>query len=195
MTSCDILSDTELAVLLKQADKNAYTEIYNRYWKKMLLLAWNHCKDKAQAEDIVHEVFIALWNRRTEVLIENIPAFLTTAIKFNIFKHYQKLLHRRQLALQNYDFKESSHDEARLDALFLKEYIDGIVEQLPEKCRLTFKYSREEGLSNAQIAEKMNISEKGVEANLTRALKTIKGSLNDSGLLLLLSIQVWKNLF
>lgn len=195
MTSCDILSDTELAVLLKQADKNAYTEIYNRYWKKMLLLAWNHCKDKAQAEDIVHEVFIALWNRRTEVLIENIPAFLTTAIKFNIFKHYQKLQLRKQLALQNYDFKETSHDEARLDALFLKEYIDGIVEQLPEKCRLTFKYSREEGLSNAQIAKKMNISEKGVEANLTRALKTIKGSLNDSGLLLLLSIQVWKNLF
>jgi RNA polymerase sigma-70 factor (ECF subfamily) len=195
MTSCDILSDTELAVLLKQADKNAYTEIYNRYWKKMLLLAWNHCKDKAQAEDIVHEVFIALWNRRTEVLIENIPAFLTTAIKFNIFKHYQKLQLRKQLALQNYDFKETSHDEARLDALFLKEYIDGIVEQLPEKCRLTFKYSREEGLSNAQIAKKMNISEKGVEANLTRAHKTIKGSLNDSGLLLLLSIQVWKNLF
>ena len=195
MTSCDILSDTELAVLLKQADKNAYTEIYNRYWKKMLLLAWNHCKDKAQAEDIVHEVFIALWNRRTEVLIENIPAFLTTAIKFNIFKHYQKLQLRKQLALQNYDFKETSYDEARLDALFLKEYIDGIVEQLPEKCRLTFKYSREEGLSNAQIAKKMNISEKGVEANLTRALKTIKGSLNDSGLLLLLSIQVWKNLF
>lgn len=195
MTSCDILSDTELAVLLKQADKNAYTEIYNRYWKKMLLLAWNHCKDKAQAEDIVHEVFIALWNRRTEVLIENIPAFLTTAIKFNIFKHYQKLQLRKQLALQNYDFKETSHDEARLDALFLKEYVDGIVEQLPEKCRLTFKYSREEGLSNAQIAKKMNISEKGVEANLTRALKTIKGSLNDSGLLLLLSIQVWKNLF
>ncbi|MNY30776.1 RNA polymerase sigma factor [compost metagenome] len=195
MVSCDTFSDAELALLLKQADKAAYTEIYNRYWKKMLLVAWNHCKDKAQSEDIVHEVFISLWNRRSEVLIENIPAFLTTAIKFNIFKYYQKIQHRKQLALQNYEFKESSYDEDKLDALFLKEYIDGIVEQLPEKCRLTFKYSREEGLSNAEIAEKMDISEKGVEANLTRALKTIKGSLKDSGLLLLVSAAVWKNLF
>lgn len=195
MVSCDTFSDAELALLLKQADKAAYTEIYNRYWKKMLLVAWNHCKDKAQSEDIVHEVFISLWNRRSEVLIENIPAFLTTAIKFSIFKYYQKIQHRKQLALQNYEFKESSYDEDKLDALFLKEYIDGIVEQLPEKCRLTFKYSREEGLSNAEIAEKMEISEKGVEANLTRALKTIKGSLKDSGLLLLVSAAVWKNLF
>ncbi|WP_316811537.1 sigma-70 family RNA polymerase sigma factor [Pedobacter heparinus] len=195
MISCDTLSDSELAALLKQADKAAYTEIYKRYWKKMLLVAWNHCKDKAQSEDIVHEVFISLWNRREELVIANVPAFLTTAVKFNIFKHYQKLQYRKQLARQNYQFTEKVYDEDKLDALFLKEYIGGIVEQLPEKCRLTFKYSREEGLSNAEISELMNISEKGVEANLTRALKTIRGGLKDSGLLLLLSSAVWKNLF
>lgn len=125
----------------------------------------------------------------------NVPGFLTTAIKFNIFKHYQKVQQRKQLALKNYEFKESSYDEDKLDALFLKEYINGIVEQLPEKCRLTFKYSREEGLNNAEIADRMNISEKGVEANLTRALKIIRGNLKDSGLLLLLSSVLWKNLF
>ena len=195
MVSCDTLSDVELTVLLKQADRDAYTEIYNRYWKKMLLVAWNHCKDKAQSEDIVHEVFISLWNRRSEVLIENIPAFLTTAIKFSIFKYYQRVQYRKVLARQNYEFTETVYDEDKLDALFLKEYINGVVEQLPEKCKLTFKYSREEGLSNAEIAKRMDISEKGVEANLTRALKVIRGSLKNSGLLLLLSSVVWKNLF
>lgn len=195
MVSCDTLSDVELTVLLKQADRDAYTEIYNRYWKKMLLVAWNHCKDKAQSEDIVHEVFISLWNRRSEVLIENIPAFLTTAIKFSIFKYYQRVQYRKALARQNYEFTETVWDEDKLDALFLKEHINGIVEQLPEKCKLTFKYSREEGLSNAEIAKRMNISEKGVEANLTRALKIIRGNLKNSGLLLLLSSVVWKNLF
>jgi RNA polymerase sigma-70 factor (family 1) len=200
MVSCDTLSDIELTVLLKQADRDAYTEIYNRYWKKMLLVAWNHCKDKAQSEDIVHEVFISLWNRRSEVLIsevliENIPAFLTTAIKFSIFKYYQRVQYRKVLARQNYEFSETVWVEDKLDALFLKEYINGIVEQLPEKCKLTFKYSREEGLSNAEIAKRMDISEKGVEANLTRALKIIRGNLKNSGLLLLLSSVVWKNLF
>lgn len=186
-------SDQKLTSLLKKSDQLAYAELYNRYWKKMLLVAWNHSHDKETAEDIVHEVFISLWEKRAVLALLNVPAFLTTCIKFSIFKNFQKEQNRARLAAKNYVFKDISLDEEKWDALFLKEYINGIVERLPEKCKLTFHYSREEGLSNAEIAAKMNISEKGVEANLTRALKTIKRNLNDSGLLFLLSAHVLKN--
>jgi RNA polymerase sigma-70 factor (family 1) len=185
--------DHELTVLMKGDDQLAFAELYNRYWKKMLLVAWNNSKDKATSEDIVHEVFISLWDKRGVLELNSVPAFLTTCIKFNFFKNYQKQQNRDKLIAQNYDFSDINLEEEKWDALFLKEYIDGIVERLPEKCRLTFKYSREAGLSNAEIAEKMNISEKGVEANLTRALKIIKGNLNNSGVLMLVSVQVLKN--
>ncbi len=188
-------SDQELSGLLKSGDQEAFTAIYNRYWKKMLLVAWNHTKDTAHAEDVVNEVFLQLWEKREEVDVLNVPAFLATCVKFSVFKYHQREQRRAKLAIDNYEFNEISHDEEKLDALFLKEYIDGIVEQLPEKCQLTFKYSREEGLSNAEIAAKMNISEKGVEANLTRALKVIRGNLKDSGLLILVSAGIWKDLF
>lgn len=194
MAAYSTYTDQELLGFMAREDQFAFTELYNRYWKKMLLVAWNHTKDKTNAEDLVHEVFIALWDRRNESQVENVAAFLTTCVKFSIFKYYQKEKKRAALALRNYKFNEVSDDDQKLDALFLKDYINGVVEQLPEKCKLTFQYSRVDGLTNAEIAEKMNISEKGVEANLTRALKVVRENLKNTGLLVLFSPHIWKDL-
>ncbi|PTS96011.1 RNA polymerase subunit sigma-70 [Pedobacter sp. HMWF019] len=190
------LSDAELTAFLKLNDHVAFSEIYQRYWKKLLLVSWNHCKDKAVTEDLLHEVFLNLWERRGEELdIHNLSAFLATSVKFSIFKYYQRQNRRVLLAKQNYYTPECTNDEELLDALFLKEYIDGIVETMPEKCRLVFIYSREKGMKNAQIAEELQISEKGVEANLTRALKIIRSNLKDSGVLILMAQHIYRDFF
>ena len=175
-------SDQELIQLLKEGDQNAFTEIYHRYWKKLLLIAYNLSKRSDHAKDIVHEVFMSLWERRSTIDIQNPSAFLATSVKFSLLKYYQKEYRRAELARENYVFDEASYDEAGLDAIFLQEYINGIVEEMPEKCRLVFKYSRDMGLKNTEIAEKIKISEKGVEANLTRALKILRNELKDYGL-------------
>ena len=163
MSAYSNYSDNELKALLKNNDHRAYTEIYSRYWKKMLLITWNYAKCEDEAKDIVADVFISLWERRNKVDIDNLPAFLATAIKFNIFKNYQKAQRRRALAEANYEFDEISDDEAKLDALFLKEYINGIVEEMPEKCRMVFRYSREAGLKNKEIADKIMAAEAAKE--------------------------------
>jgi len=181
-------TDHDLKQLLKENDHRAFTEIYARYWKKMLLVAWNHSNQSDEAKDIVADVFTSLWERRHKVDIDNIPAFLTTAIKFNIFKDYQKRQRRKALIEANYEFDEAIDDESKLDALFLKEYIDGIVEEMPEKCRLAFLYSRKAGLKNKEIADKINLSEKSVEGNITKALKIIRGELKNYGTMILVLI-------
>lgn len=181
MSKYSTYTDQELTGLLQADDHDAFTEIYQRYWKKMLSIAWNHCKDTAGAKDLVHEVFLSLWERRGTVEIQSVAAFLATAVKFSVFKHYQQEKRRADLAKENYEFTDITHDEHKLDALFLQEYINGIVEEMPEKCRLVFRYSRDMGLKNNEIAERIEISEKGVEANLTRALKIIRGELKNYG--------------
>lgn len=181
-------SDLELIQLLKKGDQKAFTEIYHRYWKKLLLIAWNHSNRSDHAKDIVHEVFMSLWERRNTIDIQHPAAFLVTSVKFSLFKYHQKEHHRAALARENYVFDEASYDESALDAIFLKEFIDGIVEEMPEKCRLVFKYSRDLGLKNNEIAEKIKISEKGVEATLTRALKILRKELKHYGLALPLLI-------
>jgi RNA polymerase sigma-70 factor (family 1) len=181
MSKYSTYTDQELTDLLQADDHAAFTEIYQRYWKKMLAVAWNHSKDSVIAKDLVHEVFLSLWERRAVVEIKSVAAFLATAVKFSVFKHYQREKNRAELARENYEFTDITHDEHKLDALFLQEYINGIVEEMPEKCRLVFRYSRDLGLKNNEIAEKIEISEKGVEANLTRALKIIRGELKNYG--------------
>jgi len=183
-------TDGKLLDLLKGDSEPAFTEIYNRYWKKLLLIAWNHSRNDAIAEDIVHEVFMSLWERRSTIEIDNLSAFLATSIKFSVFRFLQRERRRIELAIENYEFTELIFEEDHLDACFLKEYIDGIVEVMPEKCKLVFRYSRELGMKNKEIAEKMAISEKGVEANMTRALKTIRIELKDYGISLFFGLHI-----
>lgn len=185
--AAQFLSNQHLSFLLRAGSHEAFTEIYSRYWKKLLLIAWNHAADMVAAEDLVQEVFISLWENRNKIDVNNIEAYLVTAIKFSIFKKYRRELRRKELAQQNYRFTDMEAGEEKLDGLFLKEFIDGLVEQLPERCKLVFKYSRELGMKNADIARELDITEKAVEANLTRALKIIRGGLESSGLMLLVA--------
>lgn len=190
MVNYSLYTDHELTSLLKGDDHAAFTEIYKRYWKKMLLIAWNHSNNNTASKDIVHEVFISLWERRNLVEVLNLAAFLATAVKFSIYKYYQRESRRIELSRLNYEFNELTHDEEKLDALFLQEYINGIVEEMPERCRLVFRYSREMGMKNNEIAVKIQVTEKAVEANLTRALKIIRAELKNYGWTILIPLYV-----
>lgn len=178
-------SDQELLAELGLDNRLAFTELFNRYWKKLLAVSYNYTKDHSVAEEIVQEVFIGLWNRRTLLEINILENYLATAVKFSIFKSIHQQKRRAELAIQNYQTELIALDEEKIQAKFLQEYIDGIVEQLPEKCRLVFKYSRHEGLSIPEISKEMGIAEKTVEAHLSKALKTIRKDLSNSGVLLI----------
>ncbi|PUZ25540.1 RNA polymerase subunit sigma-70 [Chitinophaga parva] len=177
-------TDPELLQLLRENNRSAYNEIYNRYWKKMLLVAWNHSRNEELAKDIVQEVFITLWEKRQQQDIQGLSAFLATAVKYQVFKHYRKEQRRTALARENYTVETASQDEALLEARFLKDLIDGIVEEMPEKCRLVFHYSRNLGLNNHEIAEQTDVTRKTVENTLNRALRIIRGQLRNHGITL-----------
>jgi RNA polymerase sigma-70 factor (family 1) len=180
------LSDVELTALLKKGDKAAFTEIYDRYWNKLLAIAYNHTRDKSDAEEIVQEVFIALWNKRDQVNILSPERYFATAVKFTVFNNYYRKKRRTDDMISKMPYRESYEIEEEIAARFLQEQIDGIISALPDKCRLVFQYSREKGLKNSEIAKEMGIAEKTVEAHLNKALKTIRGKLPDNGVLLIL---------
>lgn len=175
-------SDQELLAFLRHNNRNAYNEIYNRYWKKMLLVAWNHSRNETIAKDIVQEVLIDLWEKHHISDIQNLSAYLATAVKFRIFSYYEKEQRRNNLAKQFYSYEDIHFDEQKLDARFLQDIINGIVEEMPEKCRLVFHYSRNLGLKNSEIAEQTNTTKKTVENNLNRALKIIRYELRNRGI-------------
>lgn len=173
--------DCKLTTLLSRGDEAAFNEIYSRYSEKLLAIAYQYTKDKNFAEEIVQEVFSGLWERRSQLKIETLSAYLATAIKFSVFRTVHRQRRRAEIVELNYKVKEAHLLEETIHAKFLQEYINGIVEQLPEKCRLVYKYSRNKGLSNAEISEEMEIAEKTVEAHMTKALKALRNNLKELG--------------
>lgn len=178
MTRYQQQTDADLIMSLREGNGDAFAEIYNRYWKQLLAIAYHHCRDKVMAEEIVQEVFIGLWNRRNELYIDNVNAYLATAVRLSVFKQYVRQKRRDEIKEQAAGPSISTWDEEKIYTRFLQQHINGIVEVLPEKCRLVFKLSRDEGLSIPEVAQRMGIAEKTAEAHLTKALKVLKLKLN-----------------
>lgn len=180
------LSDTDLLLLIRDGQEAAFTEIYNRYWERLIATGYYYMRSKETAEEIVHDVLMGLWLRRHSLEIQSLPAYLGTAVKFSVFKAMARNKRRKEL-LSGHPTAQEMHSETEqhLDARFLEEYLQGIIEQLPEKARLVFVYSREEALSVAAIAQKMDLSSKSVEYHMTKALKAIRDSIRKMSIFLL----------
>lgn len=163
---------------LKNDDTTAFVEIYQRYKQSLLAIGYNYTKSTDAAEDIVQEVFLRLWERRHQLVIESLPAYLATAIKFSVFKQLLKEKRRRTLLENRPATPPVEINEEAIQARFLKDYLDGVVEQLPEKCRLVFKFSREQDMSVSEIASHMGISTNTVASHISKALKVLRSSLN-----------------
>jgi RNA polymerase sigma-70 factor (ECF subfamily) len=168
--------DDELMKLLKRGDEAAFTEIYNRYWEKLLAIGYYHTKEKSAAEDIVHDVMLSLWLRRNELEVQSLNAYLGTAVKFAVFKSIARARRAEAIETEIY-LEDKTLIEEKLEAKFMEEYLHGAVEQLPEKARIVFQYSRNENFPVQLIAHKLNLSPKAVEYHMTKALRVLREKL------------------
>jgi RNA polymerase sigma-70 factor (ECF subfamily) len=181
------LSDPELINLLKKGDQEAFTLIYNNYWKLLFSIANRILNDTSAAEDIVQNIFVTLWHRREQGAILNLKAYLQQATRFCVYQAIRERKHDSsfydRLALVTADiitdnpmlFKEQ------------QELLQKIVDTLPEDCKETFRLSREENMTYKQIAVFLNISEKTVEKRLTKSLKHIRNGLSINSCLIIIS--------
>lgn len=172
-------SDEELIGLLKSNQQKALSALYSRYWDKMLVVALNRLDDLEIAEECVQNVFLSLWKRRDQLVLSSaLSTYLAVAVKYQVIKQMDKQ-YRRQPSDDFVYFL--SNESPSADAYVLeKELIEKIaqaVECLPEKCRIVFKMSREDNMTNKQIASNLGLSEKTVEAHITKAIKSLRSDL------------------
>jgi RNA polymerase sigma-70 factor (ECF subfamily) len=180
------LEDHDLLILMQKGKEAAFTEIYNRYWEKLVAIGYYYTRTKQSAEEIVNDVLIGLWLKREELVIRSLSAYLGTAVKFAVFKAISRRKRREEILAGQVPVIEGHNEtEQQLDALFLQDFLAGVVEQLPEKAKLAFKYSREDELSIVEIAGKMDLSPKSVEYHMTKALKAIRDSIRKMNIFLL----------
>lgn len=178
------LSDTALVEQLALDNQRALREIFDRYWERLYAVAYNRLRMEEAAEDVVQEVLTALWVRRHEVQIEHLDRYLATAVKYAVFYEIRKRRRREELETNMEYLQQGRQFLSPEDTLLYKGFMEQIeteMNRLPEKCKLVFQYSREHGLSNKEIAEKLQISPKTVEAHISRAIRQLRTAFKGPG--------------
>lgn len=166
------LDDKDLLKLLRENNTDALAAIYDRYWSKLYLQAYNVVRDRYVSEDIVQEIIVQLWMKRASLEIKCLEAYLYTAVRYQVFK-----------VIRSYKIIESLKTEEILsvndaDQMLMKKdmqrLLDEGISQLPVKCREVFKLSRRDHLSTKEIAVRLGIAPKTVENQLTIALRRLR---------------------
>jgi len=172
-------TDEQLLQLLKEGDQAAFTEIYRRFWKLLFSVAANKLHDPEDAKELVQDVFVSLWKRHEELTIDHsIKAYLAGAVKFRVYTRLSlKEKRRRQESSIPAPSSSTPYIEDQINLKDLMAKLDIATAQLPERCRLVYQLSRDEGLSRKEIAKQLNISEKTVENQVTRALHHLRAAL------------------
>ncbi|MDR7129531.1 RNA polymerase sigma-70 factor (ECF subfamily) [Algoriphagus sp. 4150] len=162
--------------------QKGFEQAYNLYAEKMYGICRSKINSSEVAEEIVHDIFRSLWERRHLVEVsENIEHYLTKATKLKIIDHYrQKARDEKHLACALEEYCEAENrTEHDVELADLQSQVDFLVDRLPCKCRDVFRLSREKGLSNQEIASALLISEKTVEYHIAKALKYLKERLTE----------------
>jgi len=173
-------NDEHLLLRISQNDEYAFRVLYDRYWKKLLVQALVKTGAPEEAEEIVQTIFINIWRRRHTLQVRcALSTYLAAMVKYEIIAFLARRRKESQLK-QQLIVAHQAEDNGTVEWLEyeqLREDIEKTVAALPEKCRLVFRLSREEGLSGKQIATSLDISPKTVEAHMSRALKALSASL------------------
>jgi RNA polymerase sigma-70 factor (ECF subfamily) len=174
------LSDAHLWNAVRANDQQAFNRLFDKYWVSVYKTGYRHLKDKEASQEIVHDIFLSIWNRRHELEIASFPAFLLTAARYQIYsrKKLRKLMLTGTDELTS-DAYTSNDADIRIRQTELYDKLQLTLLQLPKRCQEIFRMSRFEYLSNDEIALRLGISKRTVENQLTLALRHLRFHMKD----------------
>lgn len=180
--------DIELWIAIKGNDLKGFNILFDRYWCKVYTTAFYYLKDAEVCTEISHDIFLNIWNRRQILDIHSIRAYLITSARYHVYKRKQGLRSINLKYIEDYKLLdlqtvENSGDE-KFDYQDLEANINSFLEELPNRSKEIFLLSRREHLSNDEIANRLSISKRTVENQITSALKHLRISLKHISLVL-----------
>ncbi len=181
--------DKEIIKRFIRGDAAAFDVIYHNYSKKMFHFALGLVKDQEISRDLVQEVFVSLWEKRSQVDPGlNFDNYIFTITYNSIRKFFRKKSIETKVI--DHLLKNSPEIIESVDGTViyneLIELANKTIENLSPKRKIVYKLSRQEGMKIKEIAGKLNISTRTAENHLAKALKYLKEEFSGISLLMLL---------
>lgn len=172
--------DILLLKLIKCGDQIAFQHLFYEYVDSLERFIMYYIHDREKAQELVLDIFTYVWEHRETLEIRlTMKAYLFQSAKNKAFTYIRDK--KSSFYIEDMSFSDTGkNDDYQVELDELNRLIQEAVTLLPAKCKEIFKKSREENLTNKEIANSLNISEKTVEGQITIALKKIKAFLGDS---------------
>lgn len=176
-------NDTELWRLVGQGDGVAFKLLFDTYWEKLYVYAYNRLRSEADAQDVVQEVMINLWLRRSTVVIQTtLAAYLHAAVQYEVLAHLSRALKtaHRKAAIEEILLPDLVR---QTDPLLLKELlvvVEAEVRRLPPKMQQVYRLTHEEDLSIREIAQRLGLSEQTVRNQLNTSYQKLRVNLRNA---------------
>jgi len=172
-----MIRDAEIIRRIRQGDVGQFESLFRSSYVSLVRYAKTLVRDHDTAEEIVQELFFTLWKDREKIQIESsLNGYLYRSVHNRCLHYFEHIKVVEKYTHEMSPMPEAS-TESPADMLNYRELqarIARILERLPEKCGKIFCMSRFEGLKYSEIAEKLSVSVKTVEANMGRALKEFR---------------------
>ncbi|MBK0383644.1 sigma-70 family RNA polymerase sigma factor [Pedobacter sp. SD-b] len=170
-------NDAELTALLKEGDRDAFTEIYNRYHWLLHIHTYKWIRNREEAKDIIHELFSTIWMKHDQLSFgPNLSTYLYAAVRnriFNLLSH-KKIESAYIVSLGSFIEKGECVTDHLVRESQLSKVIEKQIAAMPLKMRHVFELSRKQNYSHKKIAYELDISEQTVRKHIQHALKVLR---------------------
>ncbi len=181
-------TDKKLIVAACEGSEVAFRKLYERYWLDLYKIAYRRLPSEEDLKDVLQETFISLWKNIHHISVdENIGGYLYTSLRNKIFNYYEKKQVRLKM-LMSQPFHPVESEEAIYSLLNTKELklaISGIITEMPPKMKKIYLLSKEEQLTNAEIACMLLLAPQTVKNQIHQALGRIRCALKKGTSILL----------
>ena len=172
--------DIELVERLQRSDTEAFDLIYKKYSGKLYTFGLKYLRSTAEAEELVQAVFLKLWeNHKNLIKDSSFKSYLFTIAYNDICKLFRKRNYRQTFIRETlYEYSQSSNEaEESINLQSVLDRVQEIVENLPERQKVIFLKSRQEGKSTKEIAKDVGLSPGTVDNYISESLKFIRSRL------------------
>lgn len=170
-----------LLVNLRNGCADSFEQIFRQHWEPLYKIARMKLRSHEEAQEVIQNIFSTLWEKRESQTILNLTHYLQAAVRNRILNIIRDKLPREKYWNYYRTFIPQHQDSTNEVVAFedLNNAVEVAVSHLPEKSRQVFRLSRIEGMSNAEIAGRLKVSEKAIEYHLTKSLKVVRLHLKD----------------
>ena len=177
MTSSLPFNEKTLLTQVAEGDEKAFSILFDRYWDNIYGVAFAFTKSTMIAEEMVQDIFLKIWLKRDLLnSVQKFDAYLFMVAKNHIYNELRKKIKEEPFTdhIINYFREKGDSPEQQMIFKESKQLVNIAIKKLPPQQQLIYRLSREQGKSQEEIADKLQISKNTVKSHMNKALQSIR---------------------